>query len=46
MSRDDIEAVRKSYDDWNSSEIVGGRQLLFARQRRLDRPISDTEIKQ
>ena len=31
MSRDDVETLSEFHDDWNSSEIVRERQLLFAR---------------
>ena len=44
MSRNNIEAVNEFYDDWNSADIVRKRQLLFARLKRLNRPISVTEI--
>ena len=44
MSRDDMQTVSEFYDDWNILDIVRERQLLFARLKRRDRPISVAEI--
>ena len=44
MSRDDIEKVSVFYGDWDSADITRERQLLFARLKRMEGPISITKI--
>ena len=44
MSRDDIEGASMFYGDWDSVDITRERQLLFARLKRMECPISIAEI--
>lgn len=44
VTRAEMEDVSLFYGDWNMADVVRERQLLFARCRRLDRPISVQEI--
>ena len=44
MSRDDIEGASVFYGDWDSVDITRERQLLFARLKRMECPISIAEI--
>ena len=44
MSRDDIEGESVFYSDRNSADITRQRQLLFARLKRMECPISIAEI--
>ena len=46
MSCNDVEAASEFYCDWNYADIVRQRQVLFARLKKLNRPISVTEITQ
>ena len=44
MSRDDIEGASVFNCDWNSAHITRKRKLLFVRLKRMECPISITEI--
>ena len=44
MPRDDIEGASAFYGDWDSADITRERQLLFARLKRMECPISIAEI--
>ena len=44
MSRDDIEGASVLYGDWDSADITRERQLLFARLKRMECPISVAQI--
>ena len=44
MSRDDIKGASVFYGDWDSTDITSERQLLFARLKRMECPISIGEI--
>ena len=42
--RDDIEGASVFYGDWDSADITRERQLLFARLKRMECPVSIAEI--
>ena len=44
MSHDDIEEASVFYGDWDSADITRERQLLFARLKIMECPISIAEI--
>ena len=44
MSREDTEGASVFYGDWDSADITRERQLLFARLKRMECPISIAEI--
>ena len=44
MSRDDIKGASVFYSDWDSADITHERQLLLARLKRMECPISIAEI--
>ena len=44
MSRDNIEGASVFYGDWDSADVTSGRQLLFARLKRMECLFSIAEI--